>query len=200
MAEKETDTNMDEKFDDPFMKIKEYIRLRKSMKFECIHGLSFLMYAISMMEDELVIDIIQNGIDYDINESWDNGQTPLHCVCQMELESVINIIFKYCVNQINIYAITNDFLLHFTRWECGGKTVLHYAVIQNNMNMCQSILSFEYNIILKQKTVPKLLLIKDFQLNDVIDTALIYNHFKCAKWLYSEKIQYINKHNNNNNN
>eukprot|EP01084_Bolivina_argentea_P231142 389868_1 len=199
MEQKETkNDNMETDDIDPLIRIKECIRLKKSMKFECIDGLSFLMFTISLMEEELAIDIIINGIDYDINESWDNGQTPLHVACQMELENLINIIFKYCYNKINIYSITNDFLLHFTRWESGGKTILHYAAIQNNINICKSILCFEYDIILKQKSIPKLLFIEDFQSNDVIDTALIYNNFQCAKWLYCEKIKYINKHNNNN--
>ena len=47
--------------DDPISRIESFIRCKKSLKFECIEGLSFLMYSIAMMEDELVINIIKNG-------------------------------------------------------------------------------------------------------------------------------------------
>eukprot|EP01083_Nonionella_stella_P053352 141152_1 len=195
--EKQTSDEMDvdDDDDDPIARIQEFITSEKSMKFEYINGLSFLMYAIAMMEDELAVDILSHGIDYDINEAWDSGQTPLHCACQMHEMDVVRSILDSAKDTLNLYAITNDFLLHFTRWECGGKTVLHYGAMQGNIDICQLLLDFEYNFILKQGSIPKLLLMKDFQSNDAMDTALIYNHLPCAKWLYLQRKQYYTKHN-----
>ena len=184
----------DEEEEDPVERINAIIANKQSIKFETVNGLSFLMYAIALMEEELAVNIIANGIDYDINESWDNGQTPLHSACQMDEIDVVNAIFTHCRSGINLYAVTNDFLLHFTHWECGGKSVLHTAAMHNNINICKRIVEFEYDSILKQQSVPRLLTMKDHQSNDVIDTALIYHNIECAKWLFVEKAKYFEKH------
>ena len=191
------DDSAEDEDEDPIDRIQRFITEQKSMRFETINGLSFLMYSIAMMEEELAVDIIRHGVDIDVNESWDSGQTPLHCACQMEEVDVVASIFKYAADQINLYAVTNDFLVHFTRWESGGRTILHYAAIQNRIGLCGQILDFEYNHHLHKRAMPKLLTMCDLQNNDVIDVALLHHHLECARYLYTERRRYLLKYGSN---
>eukprot|EP01084_Bolivina_argentea_P231140 389865_1 len=175
--------------EDPSERIKRYLSEKKSIRFATIEGISFLRYCIAMIDEELAIEIIKNGIDLDINEPWDNGQSPLHFAAQMDMIELIKIIFKYKSNEIDFYSITDDFLVQFNDFQPGGKTILHYSAINGNINICKLLIEFENNIL---KT-NKLLFIKDFENNTAIDNAIMYRKYNVAKYLLSlQKTNIIN--------
>ena len=173
-------------------RIQRFIAERRSMRFETVNGLSFLMYSIAMMEEELAVSILRDGVGIDVNECWDSGQTPLHCAVQMECVEAVAAIFKFGGEGVNLYAVTNDFLVHFTRWESGGRTVLHYAAVQNHIGLCQRILEFEGCSTSMSR--PRLLTMRDLQGNDAIDTALMHHHLECARYLYAERRRFLLKY------
>ena len=172
---------IDDKTEDPSHRIERYLKEKRSIRFATIEGISFLRYCIAMIDEELAIEIVKNGINLDINEPWDNGQTPLHFACQMDMIYLIQIMLKHKSSKLNLYAITDDFLVQFNDFQPGGKTALHYSAINGSLKICKLLIEYEQNQ-LKQN---ELLFIKDNQGNDALDDAIMHRKFDCARYLLS---------------
>ena len=165
----------------PSARIIWYLDNNKSFRFASIGGTSFLRYAISINDEILAILIIEKGIDVDINEPWDNGQTPLHVACQSNMVNLIKAIFKHKANELDLYAITDDHLVAINDFQSGGKTILHYAAINGALEACKLIIEFEKNA----RSANKLLFVKDFDDNTAIDVAVMSSRYEVAKYLLS---------------
>lgn len=163
-----------------------YLDEGKSLRFAAIEGISFLRYCIAMIDEELAIEIVKRGIDLDINEPWDNGQTPLHFACQMDLIELIEAILTERANEVDFYAVTDDFLVQFNDFQPGGKTVLHYAAMNGALEVCKLLLHFERTVLDRNE----LIFTVDLQGNDPIDDALIHRKVEVARYLRSYSRSY----------
>ena len=162
-------------------RINQYLDDKNSIRFASIEGTSFLRYAILMSDENLAIRIIEKGIDVDINEPWDDGQSPLHVACQSNMVKLIEAIFKHKAKALDLHAITDDCLLAHNKFRSGGKTILHYAAINGALEACKLIIEFEKNA----PSPNALLSIRDFEDDTAIDSAVIHKNYKVAQYLLS---------------
>ena len=154
------------------------------MRFAKIEGISFLRYSIAIMDEDLAIEIIKHGVDLDINDPWDNGQTPLHFACQMDLIELIQTILTERAEELDLYAVTGDLLVNGNEFQPGGKTALHYAAMNGGgvfLSVCKLLIEFERTELHRNE----LSFIVDLQGNDAITDALIHDHVHVAKYLLS---------------
>ena len=117
-----------------------------------------------MIEEELTIDIISHGVDVDLNEPWDNGQTPLHFASMMGMAELIQAMLELHPHALDLFAVTDDFLVQFNDFQCGGKTALHYAAMNGAIDVCKLLIEFERDAL---KT-NRLLFVDDRQGNDAL--------------------------------
>ena len=134
-----------------------------------------------MIDEDLAIEIIKHGVDMDINEPWDNGQTPLHFACQMDLAELVQAMLDHKSDELDFYAVTDDFLVQFNDFQPGGKTVLHYAAMNGAVGVCKLLIEFERTVLCRDE----LSFIVDLQGNDAITDALIHRKVDVARYLLS---------------
>ena len=175
--------NNAKEYSDGFERIKYYLNNNISLKYANVHGFSFLFYCLTVMNEDLCIDIIKYGINIDYNECFDHGQTPLHVACLFELNDFIHVFLKLKWEYIDMYAITDDMLIQYNSFQCGGQTILHYASSIGSVELIQLIIKYELNKY--RLSTSKLLHMKDFQNNSCLDVAIINNRISCAQFLSS---------------
>ena len=163
------------------------------------------MYCLALIDDDLAISIINNGIDLDLNEPWDYGQSPLHIACQMNMIDTVKILLsKEHSFKLNIFCVSDDFLVQCNHFESGGKTCLHYAALNGCNDIVEMLIKFykrDDNYFQEYLSLDKFILIDDFDGNNCIDCAIMNRHFKCAKFLYQTCLSHCdNKKTNTNDN
>ncbi|ETO08853.1 hypothetical protein RFI_28536 [Reticulomyxa filosa] len=168
--------------EDPISRIEEYLKSGKSLRDANIKGVSFLMYCCATINEELGCKIIEEGIDVDMMEPWDYGQTPLHVCAQMDMYMLAEKILEKSKEKKEeeevLQAVTDDMPVQYGMFESGGRTPIHYSAIHGNTNLLKLFLRYIPSE--RQKTA---LLQKDMDGNDVWTLALMYKHFDIAKYL-----------------
>jgi len=172
----------------PSQRIRRYLKEGLSMRFANIGGLSFLRYSIAKLDEKMAIQIIEHGVDVDVNEPWDKGQTPLHWACKMDLIELIQTMFRFKSHEVDLYAVTDDLIEQYNDFQPGGKTALHYAAMNGGgvfLSVCKLLVDFERTVLGRDELSSMV----DLEGNDAIADALIYGHDHVARYLMNDCAQ-----------
>jgi hypothetical protein len=115
---------------------------RKSINGVLIKGLSPIMYACTMFDDDLAIDLLQHGIGIELESRCiDNCYTALLLATETQQTE---IVFSLLEAKADIHAKTADIRIPFgNAVQTGGRTALHLAAMKGNKDIILRLLEMK---------------------------------------------------------
>ncbi|XP_065199530.1 transient receptor potential cation channel subfamily A member 1-like [Planococcus citri] len=128
--------------------VKSFLTSRFFWEFGINHpikeGNSLLHYAIKLNDENIVEDLLQDGMNLklDINQQNNEGDTPLHCAVKANNEKILKALLVFGAEFESNEA---NFKLDINLRNTVGNTPLHCAIILNDEKMVKDLLQVGLN-------------------------------------------------------